>query len=120
MNNLYQLPKAIERVAHHTGEWGDEHNGCFLLGSNQNVKETLRVIASSDPDNGGWDHLSVSLFNRCPTWLEMDYVKRLFIGDVVAYQLHLPRSDHINVHPYVLHIWRPWAQVIPLPPAFYV
>ena len=121
MKDLYKLPKGIERVAHHTGEWEDAHNGCFLLGSNTNIRETLRVIASSDSNSDGWDHLSVSLYNRCPTWLEMDYVKRLFLGeDTTAYQLHVPASHHINCHPYTLHIWRPWNRDIPIPPQIYV
>jgi len=122
MNNLYKLPEGdVLRVRHHTGEMGDSHNGCFILKSLGHPWEILRVIASSYPDDdGGWDHISVSLENRCPTWQEMEKVKKLFMGDVVAYQLHLPRSDHINNHPYVLHIWRPWTQVIPLPPKSYV
>ncbi len=33
----------------------------------------------------------------------MEYVKKLFMGDDVAYQLHLPATKHINVHPFVLH-----------------
>ena len=32
-------------------------------------------------------------------------------------QLHLPVKEHINYHPYCLHIWRPLLQVkIPRPP----
>lgn len=120
MLNLYKLPKWVERVPHHTGEIGDKYNGCFLLASNENAQETLRVIASSDSDDTGWDHLSVSLYNRCPTWSEMEFIKKLFLGDVIAYQLHLPSKDHINIHPYVLHIWRPWRKEIPLPPTSYV
>lgn len=121
MIDLYTLPKGVQRVAHHTGDWGDKHNGSFLLMSNVNVRDTLRVIASSDPDSGGWDHVSVSLVHRIPVWLEMDYVKRLFLGrDVTAYQLHVPEKDHINCHANVLHIWRPWTREIPLPPKDYV
>jgi len=117
MNNLFELPSWVKRVHHHSGEWGDEGNGCFILKSNKNNKEILRVIASSQE---GWDHVSVSLEYRCPVWKEMEFVKKLFMGDVVAYQLHLPESDHINCHPYVLHIWRPWNKEIPLPPKDHV
>ncbi len=78
----------------------------------------LRVIASNDE---GWDHISVSLPDRCPTWAEMDHVKRLFFkDDEVAIQLHLPPADHINIHPNVLHIWRPHDTVIPVPPKEFV
>lgn len=69
----------------------------------------------------GWDHVSVSLNNRCPTWGEMDQIKRLFFHPwETAMQLHVPPSDHISVHPYCLHIWRPQSADIPMPPSFMV
>lgn len=95
---------------------GDAKNGCFLMPLAKKG-EILRIIASSDE---GWDHVSVSLEHRIPTWNEMELVKKLFMGDVVAYQLHLPESQHINCHPNVLHIWRPWNKEIPLPPTEFV
>jgi len=70
---------------------------------------------------GGWDHVSVSLKNRCPNWFEMDYIKRLFFEeDEIAYQLHVKPEDHINIFRYCLHIWRPQNQEIPLPPVYMV
>jgi hypothetical protein len=81
--------------------------------------EQLRVIAAA---GGGWDHVSVSLEHRCPLWEEMKHVhKLLFRDDEVAMQLHLPETDHINIHPFVLHMWRPrHTHKIPLPPKAYV
>jgi hypothetical protein len=75
----------------------------------------LRVIAS----NGlGWDHVSVSLPYRTPTWAEMELVKRAFFRDhETALQYHVPSADHINYHPYCLHLWRPHHAAIPRPPA---
>lgn len=79
---------------------------------------TLRVIASF---GCGWDHVSVSLPNRCPNWLEMEHVKRLFFrDDEAAMQLHVPPSEHINHHQHCLHIWRPHGVDIPMPPAWMV
>lgn len=78
------------------------------------------VIASS---GDGWDHVSVSTRDRCPTWEEMDRIKRIFFKPAeVAMQLHLPADDHINCHPYTLHIWRPHGvkRAIPLPPKEFV
>lgn len=65
----------------------------------------LRIIVS----NGmGWDHVSVSRHDRCPTWDEMEAVKRWFLKPAeTAMQLHVPESDHINKHPHCLHLWRP-------------
>jgi len=79
----------------------------------------LRVIASSgDKDEGIlWEHVSVSLPNRCPNWQEMCFIKDLFWDEEEAVmQLHPPRSRWINNHSYCLHLWRPLEQDIPLPP----
>lgn len=66
-----------------------------------------------------WDHVSVSVQNgeRCPTWEEMCWVKSLFFDDdECVVQYHPPKSDYVNVHPFVLHLWRPTESVIPMPP----
>jgi hypothetical protein len=65
----------------------------------------LFVIAS---DGGGWDHVSVHVENRCPTWLEMCHVKDLFFkDDEVVMQLHPAKKDYVNCHQHTLHLWRP-------------
>lgn len=65
----------------------------------------------------GWDHVSVSLQNRTPTWEEMCFVKNLFWErDELVLQFHPPEKDYKNFHPYVLHLWKPWDQKIKLPP----
>jgi len=96
---------------------GDDFGGAFIVPSNVN-KEPLRVIAAV---GGGWDHVSVSLENRCPIWMEMEWIKRLFFkDDETAMQLHVPPADHISCHPYCLHLWRPHRSKIPRPPAIMV
>lgn len=81
---------------------------------------TLRVIACEDYD--GWDHVSVSLPNRTPTWEEMCRIKNLFWDpDDCVMQLHPPRTNYVNCHPYCLHLWRPTHGVtIPQPPSWLV
>jgi len=77
----------------------------------------VRVIATT---HDGWDHVSVTVnADRCPTWAEMEAVKRTFFkDDETAMQLHVPPVDHINIHPYCLHLWRPNdGREIPRPPA---
>ena len=85
------------------------------------TRNFIRVIASSgkdQPEGWRWDHVSVSLSNRCPTWEEMDYIKRLFFHpEEVCFQLHVSSAEHISNHDYCLHIWRPLEAQIPLPPA---
>src|SRR5262245_43306899 len=76
-------------------------------------RQWLRVVASFGM---GWDHVSVSLNHRCPTWDEMEHVKRIFFeDDETAMQLHVALAAHVNLHPYCLHLWRPQTVPIPLP-----
>lgn len=96
------------------GNSGDETCGVFNVPFPR-TGVVLNIIASSGL---GWDHVSVSLPNRCPNWPEMEHVKRMFfLPDETAMQLHVPPSDHISYHPNCLHIWRPHNQEIPRPPA---
>jgi len=88
------------------------NNGAFLIPTRPG-QPPLRVIAS---DGDGWEHVSVSLPNRCPTWDEMCKVKELFWDDEdCVVQFHPPKRDYVNLHPYCLHLWRPIGATIPLP-----
>ena len=108
---------AGQQVVGYYGSAGDETCGVFHIPSPID-SAILMVVASAD---GGWDHVSVSRKNRCPNWPEMDHVKRLFFSDrETAMQLHVPTSDHINNHPFCLHLWRPQHSEIPRPPAIFV
>jgi hypothetical protein len=84
----------------------------------------LRIIACNGRETGvldGWEHVSVSTDRRIPNWTEMCFVKNLFWPpeDCVV-QYHPPASDYINVHPHVLHLWRPIEEKIPMPPRLLV
>lgn len=117
MRNLRLLDAFRVEAPSFWGFNGDETCGAFLIRS-PTGSYSLRVIASA---GDGWDHVSVSLSNRCPNWIEMDHVKRLFFkDDETAMQLHVPPSDNINFHPYCLHLWRPHDAEIPRPPAWMV
>jgi len=121
MRDLHQLDQYRIRghAAHNVYGWdGDGTCGCFTMTSPTD-HQPLVIVASSE---GGWDHVSVSCKNRCPNWIEMDYVKRSFFrDDETAMQLHVPPSAHINVHPNCLHLWAPNdGTKIPLPPPIFV
>jgi hypothetical protein len=84
----------------------------------------LKVIAS---DGDGWDHVSVSPVTplyRCPKWSEMQAISDLcFEPEETVMQLHPPVAQRVNIHPYVLHLWRPQTRhvgVIPMPPSYMV
>lgn len=91
------------------------NNGAFFVPCGP---ETLKVIAS---DGLGWDHVSVSLPHRCPTWAEMCFIKQLFFrDDETVIQYHPAKSDYVNYHPHCLHLWRPHYQELPKPPTIAV
>lgn len=84
----------------------DGNNGIFWV-------KDLKIIAS---DGMGWDHVSVSLNLRCPTWKEMCRVKGLFFrDDECVVQYHPAKNDHIDIHEFCLHLWRPQGVEIPMP-----
>ena len=88
--------------------------GRTRLASNNRTTRTIAVVVS---DGEGWDHVSVSLQNRCPTWDEMCLIKDLFFEThEVAMQLHPAKDNYVNHHPFCLHLWRPQDKRIPLPP----
>jgi hypothetical protein len=108
----------------------DGNNGAFELESVE-PGWMLAVIASEGdapdwPEADGWEHVSVHAYRprgfdgaqlRTPTWREMCFVKNLFWDpDDVAMQLHPRRSEYVNEHPHVLHIWRSRTCPIPTPP----
>lgn len=102
----------IYRRTYH-GEYGDDTNGIMIIPARD-----LRIMFS---DGGGWEHVSVSRPERCPSWEEMEWVKHKFWDDAdTVMQLHVPLGEHISTHPYCLHMWRPIGVEIPRPPAYMV
>lgn len=68
-----------------------------------------------------WEHVSVSVSNRCPFWHEMAFIKSLFWdSEDCVIQFHPPESEYVNQHPFCLHMWRPCFMEIPMPPALSV
>jgi len=78
-------------------------------------------------DGAGWDHVSISMFikkgkyyqkpvKRCPTWDEMCFIKKTFWNEnETVVQYHPAASDYVNVHNYVLHLWKPQDEKLPVP-----
>lgn len=94
------------------------NNGAFIVPFKSPHTMLLSVIAS---DGEGWEHVSVSLKSRCPTWAEMSYIKDLFWDDEdMVLQYHPPKSAYVNCHPNCLHLWRPIGVTIPCPPSYLI
>lgn len=111
--------KTVEQARIKTGKFGTDesygNNGFFTF----KIKgRELKVIAS---DELGWDHVSVSLKHRCPTWNEMCAIKNIFFEpSETVVQFHPPESVYINNHPFTLHLWRNQSAEIELPPINFV
>lgn len=88
----------------------DGNNGLFIFKYKHRL---IKVIAS---DGAGWDHVSVSLKHRCPTWPEMCFIKDLFFDpEETVIQFHPPKSNYKNFHVYTLHLWRQHGVDVQLP-----
>jgi len=79
------------------------NNGAFRV----KLKKGTRLLTIAT-DTGGWEHVSVSLKSRVPTWHEMCEVKSIFwdASDEVV-QYHPAESEYVNLHENCLHLWRP-------------
>ncbi len=95
---------------------GFGNNGAFDVKLHRG--QQVFVIAS---DRMGWQHVSVSRRDRCPTWDEMCQVKALFWdADDCVVQYHPPEAEYVNNHPFCLHLWRPVGVEFPTPPSIMV
>lgn len=91
---------------------GQKDFGFFVL------LDGLRVIAST---GAGWDHVSVSLPDRTPTWEEMQRVRKIFFEDrETVVQIHPPSDMHVNFMPHCLHLWRKLGAEHTLPPVWMI
>jgi hypothetical protein len=68
----------------------------------------LMVIASGTTELDGrrWAHVSFSRPRRMPSYDDLALVKERFIGvERKAISVHPPRSEHVSIHAYCLHLW---------------
>jgi hypothetical protein len=115
-----RFPSELEQWRIRSGEYASRTGndfGAFIVPGP--CGRDLRIIASPGyaDENIPWEHVSVSLPNRCPNWPEMCFVKGLFWDDEdTVMQLHPPKSQYVNTHNFCLHLWRPVKAQIPMPP----
>lgn len=78
----------------------------------------LRCMVS---DGAGWEHVSIrhvsNYVDRIPTWDQMCHIKDLFWEEEdCVVQFHPPKSQYVNNHPAVLHLWRKIGSEFETPP----
>lgn len=101
---------------------GDTFGAWFITSPDRHERAPLKIIANSASDeSAGWEHVSVSLPHRCPTWPEMSFIKDTFWStDDTVLQFHPPHTQYVNNHPYCLHLWRNPSVPVALPPSLLV
>ena|ERR1700678_3014139 len=84
-------------------------------------KKKVLVCIADDGRMTNWEHVSCykhdGFARYIPSWSDMCKIVRLFWEEedcVVEY--HPPKSESINISPFVLHLWRPIGIEIPKPP----
>lgn len=94
----------------------DGNNGLFLIPSGSDL---FQCIVS---DGMGWEHVSVTVRTKnrskysLPTWTQMCWIKELFWNDEdTVVQYHPRKSEYVNNHSFVLHLWRPSREELPRP-----
>lgn len=96
------------------------NNGAFIIELDTNI--FAFIVAS---DGLGWEHVSVHIEDNgkseTPTWDEMCMVKDLFWDEQdCALQYHPPKSEYVNQHENVLHLWRKIGFEQPIPESILV
>lgn len=109
--NAHRL--SLKQDPNYGSEPSDGFNGFFCL-----VLNALRVKCLAS-DGEGWRHVSVSIEGHAgslPSWSIMCQVKDLFWEpeDWVV-QFHPAKSEYVDVHPGVLHLWQPLNAEFPKP-----
>jgi hypothetical protein len=65
------------------------------------------IIISEAPFKDGNDYIHASIAGRdvMPTYYDLTMLHKAVFGGRYAYQVFAPKSDHVNIHGYALHLW---------------
>jgi hypothetical protein len=64
------------------------------------------IVTAADHDGDEWIHASVAFVDIMPTYADLVRLHRAAFGDDRwAYQVFAPRSAHVNIHQFALHLW---------------
>lgn len=88
--------------------WEARSNPAGLAFYRRRTQERVILSVGLERDGQLWAHVSIVREDRFPTWLELEEIRRLFLGpEQVAFQIHAPASQHVNIHAMCLHLWAP-------------
>jgi hypothetical protein len=116
--------RGVNKYRVRTGLMASDDSFCMMGAFEIPMKSGKKAFVISSDGSGegmGWEHVSVSLPNRCPDWNEMCFIKNLFWEeDEVVIQLHPAKSEYVNNHHFCLHLWRSIEAEQPVPPRILV
>lgn len=70
------------------------------------MSSSIIVSGSVESDRLRWLHASIARPASMPTYADMVFLHKHGIGsDRKAFQVFAPSSEHVNIHPYCLHLW---------------
>lgn len=143
----YRVPILRGFVSSQTGDqfgafqfgFNDKNRQAFPADKSHTSRRHFNLMVADGGDTGDlfidanrWEHVSVSIYvhargmykpvvYQMPTWSDMCMVKSWFWDDEDAVvQFHPPKSQYVNQHAFVLHLWRPVSATLPLPPSEFV
>jgi len=76
----------------------------FLLRTKDGQPRSL-LISAADHDGIEWAHASIAGSEQVPAYEELTWVHAAVFGDGYSYQCFVPRSSHVNIHEFALHLW---------------
>lgn len=101
------------------GPWSstdaDGMNGAFQIPIAHNTVANCIVSDGKDVDGTTmvfWEHVSVHVADRAgkqrtPSWEHMAKIKDIFWEpEEMVVQIHPPKSEYVNNHEHVLHLWK--------------
>lgn len=118
---MFHVPNKYRERKHSVLASDDSYgNAGFFIIPHYKITDYFFGVQASDGE--GWEHVSVSLttkkksVDRCPTWQEMCFIKSMFWDDTdTVIQYHPAKENYVNMHEFVLHLWRPVGIDLPLP-----
>lgn len=73
------------------------------------------IVTAFDWEGVEYVHASIAGHPAMPTYDDLTVLHRAVFGDGYAYQMFVPRSKHVDIHPTALHLWgrRDGKRVLP-------
>jgi hypothetical protein len=98
------------------GHWRLEQGEDGFCLVNSRLRQSVIGSACVEADGKRWIHLSIASPDRLPTYEDLCWLKRMFLGEEAkAVMVFPPKSVHVNLHARALHLFSCLDLPDPLP-----